>query len=80
MKYLYKIGTVETYVYDESVNGLADDCDGVLSLEQIKYAIKQLREHGNKYFHIIDAFALLQYFIESEGVNEALVIEKSESF
>ena len=80
MKYLYKMGETETYIYDEVVNGLADNNGGVLTLDQIKYAIHQLQKEGMKYFHIIDEFCLLLYFIERENVDKAIVIEKRDEF
>ena len=76
-KYLFKMGNIETYVYDEFVHQLADSYDGVLRLETIKNAIKVLEEYGNKYYFQMDALSLLMYFIEKEGVDTAVVVEKS---
>ena len=80
MKYLYKMGATETYVYDDSVNELADKCNGVLTLEQIEYAIQQLEQYGNKYYFVIDSLCLLLYFIKKEGVDEAIVVEKTKKW
>ena len=39
-KYLFKIGSVETYVYDEFTHELADSRDGVLEIGTIRSAIE----------------------------------------
>lgn len=77
-KYLFQIGTLETYIYDEFVQDLADNFNGKLKLETIKNAIKLLEEYGNKYYFQIDALCLLMHFMERDNIDTAFVIEKSE--
>ncbi len=77
-KYLFKIGTVETYVYDEFTHELADSKCGVLTIETIESAIEVLGRYGDKYWSSIDSLALLQYFMNRECVTFTSVVEKSE--
>ena len=39
------MGDTETYIYTDTVKELADDCGGILSLSQVKYAIQQLQKY-----------------------------------
>ena len=77
-KYLFKIGTIETYVYEEFTHDLADANDGSLTLETIKSAINVLAKYGDKYWSSIDSLAFLEYLMERECVTVTTVIEKSE--
>ena len=81
-KYLFKIGEQEYNCYDSTVNGLADMCDGVLSREQLVYAIQQLQQQisENTYIHSIDTFALLLDFCDKQCVDEAVVVERGSAW
>ena len=70
-KYIYKIGTMETVVRDETINHLTEQCKFVLDKEQVEYAIEQLQALGNTYWATIDEFCLLLHFMEREGVTYA---------
>lgn len=79
MKYLYQIGNQEYNCYNDTVNKLADHCNGVLTTEQLQYAIQQLQKQitENTYIHSIDTFALILDYCKQQGVDEAKVIKKS---
>ena len=80
-RYIFQIGKQEYNCYDNTVNGLTDLCDGVLSKEQIIYAIQQLQKQitENNYIHSIDTFGLILDFCEQQDVDEAILIRKEES-
>jgi hypothetical protein len=79
-KYTYQIGEQEYNCYDETVNGLADLCNGILSKDQITYAIQQLQKQitENTYIHSIDIFGLILHYCEKQNAEYAEVIEKIE--
>lgn len=81
-RYLFKIGKQEYNCYDETVNRLADMCDGVLSKEQLIYAIQQLQTQmrENFYIHSIDTFGLILDFCNKQGVEKAIVVEKGNAW
>lgn len=66
--YCYKIGSMETIIYDETINSLTNDYGNVINKEQIEYAVEQLRKYGNMYWATIDEFCLLLHFMEKENV------------
>lgn len=73
-KYLYKIGNKELYVYDEIINDLTIGYGNAITLDQIKYAVQQLRKYGVTYWSTIDKFALIRYYMEEEKVQIANII------
>ena len=81
MKYLFKIGTLETYVYNDFTRLLSDYYNGTLTKEQIHNAINILqKEDPIQYYHEIDSLSLLGYFLDKENVDIATVIEKTKAF
>lgn len=80
MKYLYKIGNIETWVYDDSVNYFADTNNGTLTKEQILHLIQKLGEYGNKYWAVIDSLSLLTYFMDKESVESTTVVDKEKKW
>ena len=73
-KVLYKIGNKEVYVYDEIINQLVIDYGNAITLDQVEYAVKQLRPYGIRYWSTIDNFALISYYMEEEKVQIATII------
>ena len=77
--YTYLIGNQEYNCYNETVNKLADECNGILTKDQLEYAIQvlqsQIRE--NHYVHSMDTFALILHYVEKENVDFAQVITKN---
>ena len=73
---IFKIGEQEYHCHDDTVNGLADLCDGVLDKDQLVYAIQQLQKQltENTYIHSIDTFSLILHYCKEQGVDEAIVI------
>lgn len=78
MKYLYQIGETQTYIYNNTINKIADNNNGKLTTEIINKTSKILRqEYGALFEAYFDDLALLSYFMQRENVNEITVIEKT---